>query len=110
MKKSDWGMEIIHKDNGYLIRYADGGEIIEEDVIQDSKSDELKSGVHIFLRECDVIQDSKSDELKSGEELLWAVIDHFCLGGSRYDKERLVIKREPGDKYEGKKGTVYKRT
>lgn len=88
MRKNAWAMEIIHKDNGYLIHEADGGEIIEEDVIQDSES----------------------DDLKSAEELLWEVIEHFCLGGSRHDKERLVIKREPGDKYEGKKGTVYKGT
>jgi hypothetical protein len=31
----------------------------------------------------------------------WELIDYFGLTGSRYDSERINIKLEPGDKYEG---------
>ena len=45
-----------------------------------------------------VLEDEK-DEMRSGEKLLWEVIEYFGLSGSRYDKERLRITREQGDKY-----------
>lgn len=48
----------------------------------------------------EVIQDDEDDEMKSGEQLLWFVIDHFNLGGSKFDKKRLAIKRVRGDHYE----------
>jgi hypothetical protein len=48
----------------------------------------------------ETIQDDESDEMKSGEQLLWFVIEHFDLGGSKFDKKRLSIKRVRGDHYE----------
>ena len=48
-----------------------------------------------------VYEDSEDadEKISSFEEVLWAAIAHFGMGGSRYDAERLVIRREPGDKH-----------
>jgi hypothetical protein len=48
----------------------------------------------------EVIQDDEDDEMKSGEELLWWVMSHFDLGGSKFDKKRLNVNRVRGDHYE----------
>ncbi len=79
MKNSDWGMEIIRVGNGYKLRMAGDAELIMEAVVEDAED----------------------DELKAGEELLWTVMEHFGFGGSRHDKERITITREPGEKYKG---------
>ena len=43
------------------------------------------------------IVDDEADKLKSGEELLWGVMGHFSLGGSKHSPERLRIVREKRD-------------
>ena len=40
------------------------------------------------------IVDDEADKLKSGQELLWGVMGHFSLGGSKHDLERLRVVRE----------------
>ncbi|CAK0779125.1 hypothetical protein CCP2SC5_880015 [Azospirillaceae bacterium] len=71
-----WSAVISRVDNGYEVREYTG----------DEKS-EL------------VCEDSAGDELISFESVLWEMLDFFSMGGSRYDKERLVVSRQPGDKY-----------
>ena len=74
-----WSMEIERLGNGYVVHlcpYGDDGE---------------PEGL--------TFQDDDDDPLQSIEDVLWATIEHFGVMGSRYDKERLVIRREPGDKY-----------
>ncbi len=79
---NDWWMRIDRHKNGFILSYS-----------------AIETGAPY---EEDVIGDNEADKLEAGETLLWQVLEHFNLGGGRYDKERLVIRREPGDKYEGK--------
>jgi hypothetical protein len=76
MRTKDWGMEIVRVSNGYYVRLADM---------------DTEAGITDMT-----IEDAENDVLKSGEELLWTVLDHFALSGSKHDKERLRIIREPG--------------
>ena len=76
---SAWTLEITRGDNGYKLRWWD----------------ELDDGSCVWHEE--YIEDDEVDELKSGEELLWEVADHFSLGGSKHDAERLKIVREKRD-------------
>ena len=41
-----------------------------------------------------VIEDDEVDELKSGESLLWAVMEYFGFGGSKHDRERIMVVRK----------------
>lgn len=81
MKLSDWAVEITRIKNGYVCKYPDF------------------NGEREYF-ETEVFSDSDDDELKSGEDLLWWIINHFGLSGSKWDKERLGITRAPGDDYE----------
>ena len=76
---SAWTLEITRGDNGYKLRWWD----------------ELDDGSEFWHEE--YIEDDEVDELKSGENLLWGVLDHFSLGGSKHDAERLRIVREKRD-------------
>ena len=85
----DYTLEIKRVSDGFIIRHRNEGfEDYEE-----------TPGVVPTIES--VVSDSDLDELSSGQELLWRVMDYFGLGGDRYDKERLTITRERGDKYEG---------
>lgn len=46
-----------------------------------------------------VFEENDGDPLAAWEVLLWHIIEQFGMVGSRYDKERLAVRREPGDKY-----------
>lgn len=74
MRKSEWGIEIKRVANGFSIKNNDG--------------------------EVTVIEEKDDDVVPAAEALLWHVIEFFNLGGTRYDKERVRVVREPGDKYE----------
>ena len=82
MRITDWAVEITRVRNGYVCKYPDS------------------NGEGETHFETQVFSDDDADELKSGEDLLWWIIAHFGISGSRYDIERLTITREPGDKYE----------
>lgn len=45
-------------------------------------------------------EDAEFGELHAAKRLLWALIEHLGLYGGEYDKERLRVVIEPGDKYE----------
>lgn len=68
-------MEIELANNGYIVKTESESVVFEED---------------------------DDDELQATENLLWYLIEYCGKSGSRYDKERLRIVREAGDKYEGK--------
>ena len=68
-------------ENGYIVEYYD----VE------------KEGIFELL-----FEEKENDELKATEVLLWEILNYFGKAGSRYDKERIIIEREVGDKYEGK--------
>lgn len=74
MKKSDWGIEITRVENGFLIKDNEGSRTVVE-----AKAD---------------------DDLEAAEQLLQHVLEFFNLEGkSRYDRERLAMIRQVGDKY-----------
>lgn len=77
-----WDLKITRGENGYLLEHDD-----EYDDGEPRKT-------------FDVIQDDEDDEMNSGEGLLWYIMEHFDLGGSKFDKKRLAIKRVRGDHYE----------
>jgi hypothetical protein len=81
----EWYLKITRVSDGYLLEYPN-----------DAYSRVDNPDVSPLIQS--VVADDE-DELKGGESLLWRVIDHFELAGDRYDKERLRITREPGDKY-----------
>ena len=74
-------LQIIRGDNGFKLDWW----------VEDDTGD---------ISHMEVIQDDEDDEMKSGEQLLWFVMEHFDLGGSKFDKKRLSIKRVRGDHYE----------
>ena len=76
---SDWKLEVIRVDNGYLIK------IPEE--VEDGKIIEKKI----------VIQNDEKDEIKSHEDMLWEIMEHFSFYGSKHDKERIRVVRETHD-------------
>ncbi len=78
MKRSDWGVEIVRIDNGFLIKDNEG--------------------------KITVVEDKDDDEYLAGEKLLWEIINFFNLEGSRYDKKRLSVVSMVGDKYTPKEG------
>ncbi len=82
---SDYFLKITRVDNGYTLESV-GDEPNEEGC---------------YHTTTEVVQDSEDDALKSGEQLLWNIIEFFGLAGSRHDRERLVVERQKGDKYEG---------
>lgn len=84
----DYTLSIRRVDDGYILQYRNPEWDYEEN-----------PDVPGLIER--VVADSDLDELSSGQELLWRVMDYFSLGGDRYDKERLTITRERGDKYEG---------
>ncbi len=79
MKKTDWGLEIIKVENGFLIKSSEGHLTVVED-----KSDEDQVSVSAI------------------EELLHHIVEFFNLSGSRYDRERIFVTSQVGDKYEPK--------
>jgi hypothetical protein len=77
-----WSVTITRVGNGFRMNWDEEGD----------------DGMTIHQEE--VMQDDEDDEIKSSERLLWWVMDYFAFGGSKFDEERIVITREPGDHYE----------
>ena len=78
MKKSDWGIEIVRVENGFLIQDNAGNRI--------------------------AVEEKEDDELSAGEKLLWEVVSFFNLRPSRFKRESIRVIREVGDKYAPQKG------
>ena len=77
----EWSLKITRVHNGFILRYP-GGQI---EVVQTEFSE---------------YPGDDPTDLSRIEELLWTIIDHFDLGGTKYSRERIRIIREPGEKYE----------
>ena len=78
-------MEITKVDNGFIVK---GDEFKEDPHPVNISVFQYKDGGDVGV-------------LEAAQEMLWFIIDHFGLGGNRYDEKRLVVKFEKGDKYEG---------
>lgn len=78
MKKRDWGLEIRKVKDGFIIK--------------DSNGDET------------VAKESEDDEISAAEDLLHQIIEFFGLRGNRYDRERIRVVREVGNKYTPQEG------
>lgn len=73
MKKSDHGLEIRRVTRGFVIKDNEGNET--------------------------VAKENESEGLSVAEDLLNEIIEFFGLRGGRYDRERIRVVREVGDKY-----------
>ena len=87
-KEPDWEVTITNAVNGFIVSYNTSLEDGDNDVIRTKRK---------------VFENIDEGELEAMENVLWFLIEHFGKSGSRYDKERLKIVREPGDKYESTK-------
>jgi hypothetical protein len=67
--RQEWSLKITRVDNGYFLEGNDGARI--------------------------VIQEIEDDELREHEHLLFEVMEYFNFMGSKHDKERIRIIREP---------------
>jgi len=76
MKRSDWAIEIIHAEGGFVVKDSEG----------------------------ELYPITGKDEAERGLNLLWFIIDFFALRLSRYERECLYADIEVGDKYELKEG------
>ena len=73
LNEDDWWLIIHSSADGYVLETNDG------DLIP--------------------LGSKKDDEIIADEDLLWTIIDFFGMRDSRYERERLSIIRERGDKY-----------
>lgn len=73
MKRSDFGVEIVKVENGFLIRNNEGIRVVIEEV--------------------------EGDEMAAGEKLIWELMEFFGLRNDDFARERVAIVREAGDEY-----------
>lgn len=69
----DWFLKIEKVDNGYVLITNGDGEGPESRM---------------------ALQEDGEDPMKVNEEVLWEVMDHFNMSGSKHDKERLRVTRQ----------------
>lgn len=79
-------LEITLVENGFILT----------EYIDDGKDSYPKEKV----RQVFEILDQEETQVFAAQRLLQTIVDKLGLTGSRYDKHRLYIKLEPGDKYE----------
>lgn len=77
MKKSDWGIEITKAQNGFSIKDNQGN--------------------------ITVVEEKENGGPSAAEALLQHIIEFFSLERGRYDRERISVIRQAGDKYEPQK-------
>lgn len=80
--ENEWSMKIIKVQNGFICKWYepsgfDGDDLLKKQLVFEDKEDE-----------------GEYSELYSGEEMLWFLIEHFGLFGSKYDKKRLRVNIE----------------
>lgn len=85
----NWSVTVEKIDNGYEVRWFEEGE---------TENDKVRH--HTIVFESD--EDVKYGDAKSFAKMAWHLLSYFGNYGSRYDKERVRIKLEHGDKYECK--------
>ena len=61
--------------NGFILKY----------------DEELDEGTKIITEQIVEEDDTASGELEAAKRMLWQVLDHFALGGSKHDTKRIVI-------------------
>ncbi len=83
-----WDILITSIVNGYLLTYENEHDVIEETAI-----------VALPLKDCG--QDEKVQEALLARDLLYAVVEHFCLAGDKYDQRRVKVCLVKGDRFEG---------
>lgn len=68
-KHEEWSLKIIRAENGYVLEDSEGTRI--------------------------VIEEDDNDELYEHVQLLFEVQEYFNFQGSKHDKERIRVIREP---------------
>jgi len=84
-----WDLLITSISNGYLLTYENDFGVVEEQAIV---AREYKDCGH----------DEKVQEALLARDLLWAVVEYYCLdGGDKYAQRRVKVCLERGSKFEG---------
>ncbi len=68
----DWAVLVTKVGNGYIVTFKD-----ENGKLQ-----------------MEVFEEYKDDELLATEKMLWFLLEHFDMRGSKHDSERIKIVRE----------------
>lgn len=85
---SPWDLLITNISNGYLLTFEnDHGVMVEEAVV----AREYK----------DCGYDEKVQEALLARDLLYAVVEHFCLHGDKYAQRNVKVCLDKGTKFEG---------
>ena len=82
MKKTDFGLEIYHCDDGFVVKDNEGG-------------------LHPYQNNED---DNEEGKTSAAVKMFWGLIDFFNLRPSRHARERIAVIVEAGDKYVLKPG------
>jgi len=77
-----WRIEITKVDNGYQVKFTGGD----------------WDAVKVYTEQLLKTKDSAPKE--HVVDMLWNILDYFAERGSRYDKKRLFVGYQKGDKYE----------
>jgi len=83
MKKSDWGLEIRCVQDGFIVKDNEGLEYPFQ-------------------------EKEEGNEVDVALDLLRFIIEFFNLRGSRYDRRRVLVIEEVGDKYALQEGEKLK--
>ena len=83
-----WDILITSISNGYLLTYENENDVVEETAITEQP-----------LKNCGY--DEKVQEALVARDLLYAIVERFCLRGSNYDQRRVKVCLEKGSKFEG---------
>jgi len=55
------------------------------------KIEKVQNGYHLKGNETDIVIDDDDGELKAMQRVLWQVMEHFSMQGSKHDPERIRI-------------------
>jgi len=79
-----FGVEIRRVENGFIVKaLMENREMVFEDSMEE-------------------MMGTEDEPLNAIESVLWFIIEYFGYGGSKYSRERLMIIRKRGERYEGK--------
>lgn len=79
---------------------------MEQEVIFSLMITKVDNGFILKGEDCHAVYEEgegEFGEIEAGVKMLWSVIEHFGIGGSRHDAKRLRVIIEPGDKHVGEK-------
>jgi hypothetical protein len=80
----EWRLNVTRVNNGYRLSWPD--------VISNEKREKVITREHVIEDGPDTADDPEG-KIESTEKLLWFVIEHFAMTGSKHDPVRLSVER-----------------